>query len=51
MPCCRVASALVESYELVYSVLEDPTSGYAAQGGASGVKHTPGQVRTILGVL
>jgi hypothetical protein len=55
LPCCllvcRVASALVEAYEMVYQVLEDPTSGYMAHGGATGVKHTPMQVRTILGVL
>ena len=48
---CRVASSLVEAYEMVYDVLEDPNSGYVAHGGAAGVKHTPMQVRTILGVL
>jgi hypothetical protein len=47
----RVARSLVETYELVYSALEDPSSGYLAQGGAAGVKHSPAQVRTILGVI
>jgi hypothetical protein len=41
----------VAAYEMVYSVLQDPASGYGAQGGAAGVKHTPLQVRTILGVV
>jgi conserved oligomeric Golgi complex subunit 6 len=46
-----VASSLAEAYELVYSTLSDPGSGYPEAGGAAGVKHTPAQVRTILGVL
>lgn len=47
----RVAQALAESYDAVYSALDDPTLGYTEQGGASVVKNTPVQVRTILGVL
>jgi hypothetical protein len=47
----RVARSLVETYELVYAALEDPGSGYLAAGGAAGVKHSPAQVRTILGVM
>ncbi|GIL61283.1 hypothetical protein Vafri_15679 [Volvox africanus] len=47
----RVCRSLLECYELVYNAIEDPTSGYLEQGGASVVKHTPAQVRTILGVV
>ncbi|GBF95228.1 hypothetical protein Rsub_07943 [Raphidocelis subcapitata] len=47
----RVASSLAEAYELVYSTLADPASGYVEAGGAAGVKHTPAQVRTVLGVV
>ena len=47
----RVARSLVDSYELVYSATEDPTSGYGEAGGAASIRHTPAQVRTILGVL
>mmetsp|Transcript_20960 Transcript_20960/g.45865 ORF Transcript_20960/g.45865 Transcript_20960/m.45865 type:complete len:707 (+) Transcript_20960:171-2291(+) len=47
----RVARSLVEAYEMVHSALDDPTSGYLEQGGSSAVKHSPAQVRTILGVL
>lgn len=50
-PTCRVAAALVAAYEAVYQLLDDPTAGYAEQGGSVVVKHTPTQVRTILGVL
>ncbi len=48
---CRVAAALVDAYEQVYKLLDDPAAGYAELGGSSAVKHTPAQVRTILGVL
>jgi len=47
----RVALSLVDAYEQVYSLLDDPTAGYMEQGGTAMVKHTPAQVRTILGVL
>ncbi|EFJ50082.1 component of oligomeric golgi complex 6 [Volvox carteri f. nagariensis] len=47
----RVCRSLLESYEVVYNTIEDPRSGYLEQGGASVVKHTPAQVRTILGVV
>lgn len=47
----RVGRSLVSTYELVYAALEDPASGYLASGGAAGVRHSPAQVRTILGVL
>jgi len=46
----RVASSLAEAYELVYATLGDPSSGYPEAGGTAGIKHTPAQVRTILGV-
>lgn len=48
---CRVSNSLVSAYEAVYELLDDPTAGYAEQGGSAVVKHTPTQVRTILGVL
>ena len=41
----------MSAYEAVYELLDDPTAGYAEQGGSAAVKHTPAQVRTILGVL
>lgn len=47
----RVARSLAEAYELVYSCVEDPNNGYLEQGGAGAIKHSPAQVRTILGVL
>jgi hypothetical protein len=47
----RVSQQLAESYEAVYGVLEDPSAGYAEQGGVAAVKHSPEQVRTILGVI
>jgi hypothetical protein len=46
-----VANSLVSAYEAVYNLLDDPTAGYAEQGGSAVVKHSPAQVRTILGVL
>jgi hypothetical protein len=49
--CCRVASLLVAAYEQVHGLLDDPTAGYAEQGGSGMVKHSPAQVRTILGVI
>jgi hypothetical protein len=47
----RVCRSLLECYEMVYNMIEDPRSGYLEQGGANVVKHTPAQVRTILGVV
>ncbi|KAI8473219.1 MAG: component of oligomeric golgi complex 6 [Monoraphidium minutum] len=47
----RVASSLADAYELVYTTLGDPKSGYPDAGGAAGIKHTPAQVRTVLGVV
>lgn len=47
----RVCRSLLECYELVYAAIEDPTNGYLEAGGAAAVKHTPAQVRTILGVI
>ena len=45
-----VARALADAYGLVYDALTDPRSGYGEAGGAGAVKHTPAQVRTVLGV-
>jgi hypothetical protein len=47
----RVARCLYESFEFLYSVVDDPTSGYLEQGGTASIKNTPMQVRTILGVV
>ena len=47
----RVTRSLADCYELVFSVVEDPRSGYLEQGGAAAIKHTPAQVRTILGAI
>lgn len=47
----KIASSLADAYEMVYCALDNPTCGYLEQGGSSGVKHSPAQVRTILGVL
>ena len=47
----RVATALAEAFESVYLALDDPTLGYAEQGGSGSVRNTPVQVRTILGVV
>lgn len=47
----RVARSLADCYTMVVSVIEDPQSGYLEQGGVTAVKHTPAQVRTILGVI
>ena len=41
----------MEAYESVYAALDDPTNGYLEQGGTGAVKHSPAQVRTILGVV
>lgn len=43
-----VAKALSEAYELVYKTLLEPSSGY--QEPRSMLRHTPDQIRTILGI-
>jgi hypothetical protein len=49
----RVAHALADAYEAVYQVLMDPQHGYLAAASETSdvIKHTPLQVRTILGVV
>jgi len=47
----RVARSLVDAYEAVYAALDDPNNGYLEQGGTGAVRHSPQQVRTILGVV
>ena len=48
----RVARGLADAYEALYQVLTDPQHGYAAAAESrDAVKHTPLQVRTILGVV
>lgn len=48
----RVARGLADAYEALYHVLTDPQHGYSTAADASdAVKHTPLQVRTILGVV
>jgi hypothetical protein len=43
--------SLVSLVSVCEDLLDDPTAGYAEQGGSAVVKHSPAQVRTILGVL
>ena len=49
----RVAHALADAYEAVHQVLMDPQHGYEMMSveTSDAVKHTPLQVRTILGVV
>ena len=48
----RVASALADAYQLVYNNLNDPECGYSEDPeAASAVKHTPEEIRTILGMV
>ena len=49
----RVARALADAHEAVYQVLTDPQHGYevANTNTSNAIKHTPLQVRTILGVV
>lgn len=35
----------------VHAALNDPASGYPAAEAAEAVRHTPAQVRTLLGVM
>eukprot|EP01025_Chloroclados_australasicus_P062035 TRINITY_DN8145_c0_g3_i1.p1 TRINITY_DN8145_c0_g3~~TRINITY_DN8145_c0_g3_i1.p1 ORF type:complete len:639 (-),score=78.14 TRINITY_DN8145_c0_g3_i1:421-2337(-) len=44
-----VSTRLASMYDELYGALEDPSNGYA--GGAAVAKHSPENVRTILGVL
>jgi conserved oligomeric Golgi complex subunit 6 len=46
----RVLTALSDAYEEVYLALMAPESGYPAAEVGHVVKHTPAQVRTLLGV-
>ena len=47
----QVASSLAESYQVVYDALHDDANGYMDVGGVDTiVKHTPADVRTILGI-
>ncbi len=46
----RSLTALADSYEEVYNVLMAPESGYSTAEVGQVVKHTPAQVRTLLGV-
>lgn len=43
-------TALADAYGEVYLALMDPESGYSAEQVAQAVRHTPAQVRTLLGV-
>jgi len=45
----RVAEAVGNAYEVVFRALLDPANGYSAGGRSVAVKHTPDQIRTILG--
>lgn len=47
----RIAKSLADTYEAVYNVVNDPQNGYIQAAGAEAIKHTPSQVRTILGVV
>ncbi|CAD7695072.1 unnamed protein product [Ostreobium quekettii] len=44
----RVAAALAEAYEEVYSAVGRAENGYGPEGGVERIRHTPAQVRTIL---
>jgi hypothetical protein len=46
----QVLAALADAYAAVHDALADPGSGYPAAEVARAVKHTPEQVRTLLGV-
>lgn len=46
----RVLAALADAYGEVHEALVDPGSGYPAAEVAAAVRHTPAQVRTLLGV-
>ena len=47
----RVLTALADSYAGVHEALLDPASGYPPDEVAAAVRHTPAQVRTLLGVV
>ena len=44
-----VAATLADAYQLVYDCVADPAYGYSKAVGA--VKHTPEEIRTILGIV
>lgn len=46
----KVLTALGMTYSSVYEALLDPTNGYKAAEVKTAVKHTPSQVKTLLGV-
>lgn len=46
-----VAQGIADRYQEVYQAVERRESGYAGQGGSKMIKHTPAQMRTILGVV
>ncbi|PRW32513.1 Conserved oligomeric Golgi complex subunit 6 isoform A [Chlorella sorokiniana] len=47
----RVLQALADAYATVHTALNNPASGYPAAQVAEAVRHTPAQVRTLLGVV
>lgn len=47
----RVLQSLADAYAAVHAALTDPGSGYPAAEVAEAVRHTPAQVRTLLGVV
>ena len=47
----RVARSLADAYEAVYQAIGDSSNGYVPAGQPCPLKHTPEQVRTILGVV
>ena len=47
----EVARSLGDAYAEVYGALMDPSSGYPEQEVLQAIKHTPQQVKTLLGVL
>ncbi|KAI3423947.1 hypothetical protein D9Q98_009781 [Chlorella vulgaris] len=47
----RVLQALADAYATVHAALLDPANGYPAAEVAEAVRHTPAQVRTLLGVV
>ncbi|XP_075484675.1 conserved oligomeric Golgi complex subunit 6-like isoform X1 [Primulina tabacum] len=46
--CVRLARTLADAYELIYKAIMDPRNGYAEP--KSLVRHSPDQIRTILGI-
>jgi len=46
----KVLTALGTTYSVIYEALLDPSNGYKAAEVKQAVKHTPSQVKTLLGV-